>query len=70
MAMPGERILVVDDDRTVLTYLKAVLGNSISDRFLPGMTVSGFGGAIIAAIAIAVVGWAVAWLLSLLGISV
>ena len=26
MAMAGERILVVDDDRTVLTYLKAVLG--------------------------------------------
>jgi DNA-binding response OmpR family regulator len=26
MAMAGERILVVDDDRTVLTYLTAVLG--------------------------------------------
>jgi CheY-like chemotaxis protein len=26
MAMAGERILVIDDDRTVLTYLKAVLG--------------------------------------------
>jgi CheY-like chemotaxis protein len=26
MAMTGERILVVDDDRTVLTYLKAILG--------------------------------------------
>ncbi len=26
MAKPGERILVIDDDRTVLTYLKAVLG--------------------------------------------
>lgn len=24
--MAGERILVIDDDRTVLTYLKAVLG--------------------------------------------
>ena len=26
MAMAGERILVIDDDRTVLTYLTAVLG--------------------------------------------
>ena len=26
MAQTGERILVVDDDRTLLTYLKAVLG--------------------------------------------
>jgi DNA-binding response OmpR family regulator len=26
MAMAGERILVIDDDRTVLTYLNAVLG--------------------------------------------
>lgn len=26
MATAGERILVIDDDRTVLTYLKAVLG--------------------------------------------
>jgi DNA-binding response OmpR family regulator len=26
MAMAGERILVIDDDRTVLTYLRAVLG--------------------------------------------
>jgi len=26
MATAGERILVIDDDRTVLTYLKAILG--------------------------------------------
>ena len=41
----------------------------ISDRFLSGLSVSGFGGAIIAAIAIGVVTWLVGWLLGLLGIS-
>ena len=41
----------------------------ISDRFVPGMKVNGFGGAIIAAIAIAVVGWLVMWLLGQLGIT-
>jgi putative membrane protein len=42
----------------------------ISDKFLPGMEVRGFTGAIIAAVGIAVVGWVVTWLLSLLGITV
>jgi DNA-binding response OmpR family regulator len=28
MATTGERILVIDDDRTVLTYLRAVLGRA------------------------------------------
>ena len=41
----------------------------ISDRFLPGFTVNGFTGAIVAAIAIAVVSWLVGWLLVLLGIT-
>lgn len=41
----------------------------ISDKFLPGMKVAGFGGAIIAAIAIGVVGWIMNWLLSLIGIA-
>jgi putative membrane protein len=40
----------------------------ISDRFVPGMKVNGFGGAIIAAIAIAVVSWLVVWFLGLFGI--
>jgi putative membrane protein len=40
----------------------------ISDKFVPGMKVNGFGGAIIAAIAIGVVSWLVAWLLGLFGI--
>jgi putative membrane protein len=38
--------------------------------FLPGLKVSGFTGAIIAAIAIGVVGWLVSWVLGLLGINV
>ena len=42
----------------------------ISDKFLPGMEVDGFVGAIIAAIAIGVVGWLVTWLLSVIGIAI
>jgi putative membrane protein len=41
----------------------------ISDRFVPGMKVKGFTGAIVAAIAIGVVAWIVTWLLGLLGIT-
>lgn len=40
----------------------------ISDRFVAGMKVSGFVGAIVAAIAIGVVNWLILWVLSLLGI--
>ena len=39
----------------------------VSDRFLPGMKVNGFTGALIAAIAIAVVTWLMTWLLGLFG---
>ena len=42
----------------------------ISDRFVPGMKVKGFTGAIVAAIAIGVVAWIVTWLLGMLGIVV
>jgi putative membrane protein len=42
----------------------------ISDRFVPGMQVHGFTGAIIAAIAIGVVSWIVTYLLGLLGLTV
>lgn len=42
----------------------------LSNKILPGLEVHGFGGAIIAAIAIAVVSWIVSWLLGLLGIAV
>ncbi len=40
----------------------------ISDRFVPGMKVNGFTGAIVAAIAIGVVSWIVTWLLGLIGL--
>jgi uncharacterized membrane protein YvlD (DUF360 family) len=42
----------------------------ISDRILSGMEVAGFGGAILAAIAIAVVHWLIALVLGLLGLAV
>ena len=41
----------------------------ISDRFLPGLSVAGFSGAIIAAISIGVVNWLIVWLLGLFGIT-
>ncbi len=41
----------------------------VSDRFLPGMKVNGFTGALIAAVAIGVVTWLVTWLLGLFGIT-
>ena len=37
----------------------------ISDRFLSGMKVNGFGGALIAAVAIGVVTWIFSWLINL-----
>jgi putative membrane protein len=39
-----------------------------SDRFVPGMKVNGFGGAIVAALGIGVVTWAVQWFLGLFGL--
>ena len=41
----------------------------ISDKILPGLKVEGFLGAIVAAIAIAVVSWLVYWLLGLIGLA-
>ena len=41
----------------------------LSDKILPGMKVDGFLGAIIAAVAIAVVSWGLAWLLALIGLA-
>jgi putative membrane protein len=38
----------------------------ISDRFLKGLRVAGFGGALIAAVAIGVVYWLLGWLMSLI----
>lgn len=41
----------------------------VSDRFVKGMKVNGFVGAIVAAIAIGVVSWIINWLLGLLGLA-
>lgn len=42
----------------------------IADRFVPGLKVNGFVGALIAAVLIAVVAWLIGWLLGLLGFGV
>jgi putative membrane protein len=52
----------------IVNLVVAALVLMISDKFLSGMEVHGFLGAIIAALAIGVVGWAVTWALSLFGI--
>ncbi len=36
----------------------------VSDKFIPGMKVNGFGGAIVGALAIGVVSWLLAWVFS------
>jgi len=41
----------------------------ISDRFISGLKVHGFGGALVAALAIAVVAWLITWLVGLIGIA-
>jgi putative membrane protein len=53
----------------IIYLIVAAIILMISDRFVPGMKVNGFMGAIIAAIAIGVVAWIVAWLLGLFGIT-
>ena len=55
---------------TIIYLIVAAVVLMISDRFVSGMTVNGFGGAIIAAIAIAVVNWLVTWLLGQLGLAI
>jgi putative membrane protein len=54
----------------IVNLIVAALVLMIADKFLGGMEVHGFMGAIIAALAIGVVGWAVTWALSLFGIVV
>ena len=54
----------------IIYIIVAAIILMISDRFVPGMKVNGFTGAIVAAIAIGVVGWIVTWLLGLIGITV
>ena len=55
---------------TIIYIIVAAIILMISDRFVPGMKVKGFTGAIVAAIAIGVVAWIVTWLLGLIGIQV
>jgi putative membrane protein len=54
----------------IINLIIAAVVLMVSDKFLPNVEVHGFMGAIIAAVAIGVVGWAVTWLLSLFGIVV
>jgi putative membrane protein len=54
----------------IVLLIVAAVVLMLSDKFVPGMEVKGFSGAIIAAIAIAVVSWIVSWLFGLLGIAV
>jgi len=49
----------------IVTIVVAAVVLLISDRFVTGLKVKGFGGAIIAAIAIGVVVWLVDWVLGL-----
>ena len=53
----------------IVLLIVAAVVLMLSDKFVPGMEVKGFSGAIIAAIAIAVVSWIVSWLFGLLGIA-
>ena len=54
----------------IILLIIAAVVLMLSDKFVPGMEVKGFSGAIIAAIAIAVVSWIISWLFGLLGIAV
>lgn len=51
---------------SIVALIVGALVLMFSDRFVPGMKVNGFGGAIIAAIAIGVGHWIVNWLTSLI----
>jgi putative membrane protein len=53
----------------IISLLIAAVILKVSGSFVPGMAVDGWGGAIIAAIAIGVVSWLVLWLLGLFGIN-
>ncbi len=53
---------------TLVLLIVAAVVLLVSGRFVPGLKVNGFAGAIVAAIAIAVVYWILVWLLGLFGI--
>jgi putative membrane protein len=52
----------------IISLIVAAIVLMVSDRFVSGLRVNGFVGAIVAAIAIGVVTWLIAWLLSLFGL--
>jgi putative membrane protein len=52
----------------IINLLVAALVLLLAGRWLSGLEVKGYTGAIVAAIAIGVVGWLINWVLSLLGI--
>ena len=54
----------------IVLLIVAAVVLMLSDKFVPGMEVKGFSGAIIVAIAIVVVSWIISWLFALLGIAV
>jgi putative membrane protein len=53
----------------IINLIIAALVLMFSDRFVKGMKVNGFVGAIVAAIAIGVVTWIINWLLGVLGLA-
>lgn len=55
---------------TLVSLVIAAVVLLIGARFLPGLTVNGFAGALIAAVAIAVVYWLLNWVLGLFGLGV
>ena len=52
----------------IISLIVAAVVLLLGAKFVPGLEVKGFGGAIIAAIAIAVVTWLGNWVLSLFGL--
>lgn len=54
----------------IVSLIIAAIVLMISDRFVAGMKVNGFVGAIVAAISIGVVWWLVSWVLGLFGMVV
>lgn len=53
----------------IINLVIAAIVLLLADRFVKGMKVNGFVGAIVAAIAIGVVTWIINWLLGLLGLA-
>ncbi len=54
----------------IISIIVAALVLMFAGAILPGLKVNGFNGAIVAAIAIGVVGWLITWALGLFGVNV